>query len=89
MQQAIRAVYEQGRLRLLDPVDLTEGQEIELIIVSELERAKMALGDLLVSYENETASELDETRLMAEIDEALRGISPVSDVIIRERREGP
>jgi predicted DNA-binding antitoxin AbrB/MazE fold protein len=27
--RAIRAIYEQGRLRLLDPVDLTEGQEIQ------------------------------------------------------------
>ncbi|MEP7285012.1 MAG: antitoxin family protein [Chloroflexota bacterium] len=66
----MRAVYEHGHLRLLDPVDLTEGQEIQLMIVSERERARVALGDVLVYYD--PAAELDETvdeaGLLAEID---------------------
>jgi predicted DNA-binding antitoxin AbrB/MazE fold protein len=89
MGQAVRAIYEQGRLRLLDPVNLTEGQEIELIIISDRERAYTALGDLLIRYEPESENEIDETRLMAELDAALQGKPSVSDVIIRERREGP
>lgn len=34
MSQSIRAVYHDGQLRLLDPVDLAEGQEIQVMIVS-------------------------------------------------------
>jgi len=48
MVQAVRAVYEQGRLRLLDPVSLIDGQEIHVMLLSERERARVALDDLLV-----------------------------------------
>ncbi len=89
MGQSVRAIYEQGRLRLLDPVNLTEGQEIELVIMSERERAHAALDDLLVRFEPDAGSEMDEARLVAELDAMLQGIPPVSDTIIRERREGP
>ncbi|MDQ7024030.1 MAG: antitoxin family protein [Anaerolineae bacterium] len=30
---SIRAIYENGKLRLLDPVELQEGQEVKIIIV--------------------------------------------------------
>jgi predicted DNA-binding antitoxin AbrB/MazE fold protein len=36
---ALRAIYEHGHLRLLDPVYLNEGQEVQVILVSEQERA--------------------------------------------------
>ncbi len=32
MAAAIRAIYEDGHLRLLDPVELTEGEQVEVII---------------------------------------------------------
>lgn len=89
MAQAVRAVYEQGRLRLLDQVNLLEGQEIHLILLSERERARTALDDLLVQYAPEPAEEVDEAKLLAEIDTAMQGKPPLSDVIIEERREGP
>jgi len=89
MAQAVRAVYEQGHLRLLDQVNLLEGQEIHLILLSERERARTALDDLLVQYESEPTEEVDETKLLAEIDAAMQGKPPVSDVISEERREGP
>jgi predicted DNA-binding antitoxin AbrB/MazE fold protein len=91
MEQLVRAVYEQGRLRLLDPVDLTEGQEIQLMIVSERERARAALADVVVQYD--AGAELDETideaALLAEIDANTKGKPAISDAIIEERREGP
>lgn len=89
MEGAVRAIYEQGRLRLLDPVSLTEGQEIEVLILSERERARAALGDLLIDDETPSTVEIDEESLFAEIDSALGGNVTVSDVIIEERREGP
>jgi predicted DNA-binding antitoxin AbrB/MazE fold protein len=89
MAQAVRAVYEQGRLRLVDAVNLLEGQEIHLILLSERERARTALDDLLVQYEPEAVEEVDEAKLLSEIDAAMQGKPSLSDVIIEERREGP
>ncbi len=89
--QPIRAIYEHGQLRLLDPVDLAEGQEIQLVIVSERERAQAALGDILVHDTPDVVPDksVDESALLAEIDAAMKGKPGVSDVILDERREGP
>jgi predicted DNA-binding antitoxin AbrB/MazE fold protein len=32
---SIRAIYENGKLRLLDPVELQEGQEVKITIVQK------------------------------------------------------
>ena len=87
--QAVRTVYEQGWLRLLEPVNFIEGQEIHVMLVSERERARAVLDDLLVQYEAELVEEIDETKLLTEIDAAMQGQPPISDAIIEERREGP
>ena len=89
MAQAVRAVYEQGWLRLLDPVNLIEGQEIHVMLVSERERARAMLDDLLVQYDLEYVEDVDEVKLLAEIDAAMQGKPPISDAIFEERREGP
>jgi predicted DNA-binding antitoxin AbrB/MazE fold protein len=89
MAEIIRAVYEQGRLRPLDPLPLTDGQEICLAVLSEREQARAALADLLAPVDTEPAAEVDEAALVATIDAALQGQPPVSDAILDERREGP
>lgn len=90
MTTPIRAVYEDGKLRPLQPVDLTEGQEIELVILTERERVIAALGDLLVQVPDvDDEEDIDEESLLKEIDEAFRGQPPLSETIIEERREGP
>lgn len=91
MSQLIRAIYSGGQLKLLEPVDLTEGQEIQLMILSERERAYAALEDILVHYDPETAFEemIDEAALLAEIEADTRGKPAISDAIIEERQEGP
>jgi predicted DNA-binding antitoxin AbrB/MazE fold protein len=43
MAQIIRAVYEHGQLRPLDPLALTDGQEVHLAILSEQEQVRSAL----------------------------------------------
>ncbi|MBI5668233.1 MAG: antitoxin family protein [Chloroflexi bacterium] len=35
VSQLLRTIYREGQLRLLDPVDLSEGQEIQLMILSD------------------------------------------------------
>ncbi len=89
VSQPIRAVYHDGQLRLLDPVDLSEGQEIQLMILSDAEMVRAALGDLLVDRMALSDDDIDEEALAHEIEEAFRGQSPLSDDIIAERREGP
>ena len=89
MAQTLRAIYEKGLLRPLDPVSLDEGQEIQLVILSERERVQAALADMLVKFEPAAEDDLDEVALMAEIDAAVQGKVSVSDAIIQERREGP
>ena len=89
MARAVRAVYEQGWLRLLDPVNLIEGEKIHVMILSEREQAQAVLDDLLVQYEPEPVEDVDEAKLLAEIDAAMQGKPPISDAIIEERREGP
>lgn len=89
MSQPIRAVYSEGQLRLLDPVDLSEGEEIQLMILSDEERVLAALGDLLVEIPDPMGEDVDEDALAHEIEEGFRGQPPLSDTIIEERREGP
>lgn len=89
MSQPIRAIYNKGQLRLLEPVDLTEGQEIQLTILSDEERVRAALGDLLVEIPDQMGEDIDEEALAREIEEGFRGQPPLSDTIIEERREGP
>lgn len=88
MGTPIRAIYEKGHLRLLDPVDLAEGQEVHVEILSERERVIQALGDLIARQpEVEMDTSEDDLPAQAEIDEALRGTRPLSEIIIEERQE--
>jgi predicted DNA-binding antitoxin AbrB/MazE fold protein len=89
MVDIIRAVYEHGQLRPLDPLDLIDGQEIRLAILSEQEQVRSALEELLAPINAESADEMDEAALVATIDAALQGALPLSEVLLTERHEGP
>lgn len=89
MSQAVRAVYEDGRLRVIDPIDLAEGEQVQLMILSERERTRAALGDLLVAPELDAGDAVDEDGLVTEIDATLRGQVSVSAAIIQERQDSP
>lgn len=88
MSQPVRAVYTDGQLRLLDPVNLTEGEEVRLMILSHEERVRAALGDLLIDIADTSDATLDEDALTHEIEVRFRG-QMLSETIIEERREGP
>jgi predicted DNA-binding antitoxin AbrB/MazE fold protein len=89
MSQPIRAVYKGGQLWLLDPVQLTEGQEIRVLVLSEEDRVRAALSDLVVPYSAPTEEDIDEEALVWEVEEGFRGQPPLSETILEERREGP
>jgi hypothetical protein len=59
------------------------------MMLSERERAREALKNLLVHYAPESNDDIDETALQAEIDAELQNIAPVSNIIVEERHEGP
>jgi predicted DNA-binding antitoxin AbrB/MazE fold protein len=88
MSQLIRAVYQNGQIQLLEPVDLVEGQEIQLVILSEREQVLAALGNLVVKVAPSDDETIDEEALLREVNEAFHGLPSVSDSIIAERREG-
>lgn len=91
MSQAIRAVYEGGHLRLLDPVELAEGERVSIAILSERDAILAALGDLIVPTPQPEDDDFDEEAAMRLVKEELRaaGYPSVSQYIIQERREGP
>lgn len=89
MSQPIRAVYNHGTLRLLDEVHLAEGQEVQLVILSARDRARMALGELLMERPKPDGEEIDEAALIEVIAKGYRGTPLLSETIIAERRTGP
>ena len=91
MLQAIRAVYESGHLRLLDPVELAEGQQVKVVIqpIDEAEAVRAALGDSVRWPELKgDEPDIDEEALMKIIEEGFKGTRPLSEIIIEERSEG-
>ena len=82
----VRAIYEQGKLRLLDTVDLQEGQEVNLTIVPD---ALSVLSDLLVQVDTTLDENVDEEALLREIEVAFAGQPPLSEDIIQERHDAP
>jgi len=72
-------------LRPLDPLDLIEGQQVQVTILSEREFTRIALAHMLVKFEPEPddALEFDEAAFLAEADAETRGKPPASDVIIK------
>jgi predicted DNA-binding antitoxin AbrB/MazE fold protein len=91
LYQTVRAVYKNGTLRLLDLVAWREGEQVAISILPERELVRLALADILVHFDPEPGDdeEIDEAALQAEIDAELQGQSPMSELIIQERREGP
>jgi predicted DNA-binding antitoxin AbrB/MazE fold protein len=61
---SIRAVYRDGQLRPLEPLNLREGDEVEIQIVTPPRRLTDAVADILVRYDDD-GEETDEDALQA------------------------
>lgn len=82
---AIRAIYEDGYLKLLDPVDLQNGQHIEITIEQDPAREKLMadLADLLYRPETRNLEVLPEVEIKDinnPTDEELRAL--LGDLVI-------
>lgn len=82
----VRAVYEDGQLRLLDPVDLVEGQTVSITIFAEKDRVLAALGDLVNPPDLDT-DDREVENYAKEIEAGFSGTRPLSEIIIEERGE--
>jgi predicted DNA-binding antitoxin AbrB/MazE fold protein len=83
---SIQAVYEGGHLRLLEPVNLTQGQRVKVTIIPEDELVRTALGDLVASISPDEGDEQIES-LIEEIERGFTGVRSLSEIIIEERGE--
>lgn len=85
---SIRAVYEDGYLKPLEPLDLTPGQEVRVTIEGdERDKLRAVLGDLV-----RWANPDDDRDAWVEdeadaIDKAFQGDPPLSQIIIDDRGE--
>ncbi|MBA3874430.1 MAG: antitoxin family protein [Chloroflexota bacterium] len=89
----VKAIYEGGKFRLLEPIQLIEGQTVTLDILSETpkmteaEAIRAALGDT-VRWSDPTDNRNAWVEDMAdEIDTAFQGNPPLSEIIIQDRGE--
>jgi predicted DNA-binding antitoxin AbrB/MazE fold protein len=88
--QIIEAIYSDGALHPTEPLPLAEGEHVKLAILTERDRVRAALGDLLVPRPDQLPDEgFDEEALLREIHDATRGLPPASEFIIEERHNGP
>lgn len=90
MALPVRAIYENGQLRLLDPVDLREGQTVTVNIepVSEQNALRAVLGDLIRWSDPDINSDEWVEAEAQNIDRTFQGEIPLSQYIIEDRGEG-
>jgi predicted DNA-binding antitoxin AbrB/MazE fold protein len=87
MTVKILAVYEQGQLRLLEPVELHEGQPVSVTIdqITADDAIRAALGDLV--HWPDPSDDRD-AAVEAEAEEIRRAFSvgrPLSEIILEDR----
>ena len=89
----VKAIYEGGKFRLLEPIQLIEGQTVTLDIMpetskpNESEAIRAALGDTVRWHDpnDNRHAWVEEER--DEIAEAFKGLKSLSQIIIEERDE--
>lgn len=89
----VKAIYEGGKFRLLEPVQLNEGQTVSLDILpetanlTESEAIRAVLGDLVRWSDPNDNRHAWVEDMKDEIAEAFKGLKPLSEIIIEERDE--
>jgi predicted DNA-binding antitoxin AbrB/MazE fold protein len=90
MALKIRAVYEDGQIKLLDSVVLQEGQQLTISLEkqSEREAVRAALGDLIRPSNSDDNRDAWVEELADEIAQELSKGRSLSDILIEERNSG-
>jgi predicted DNA-binding antitoxin AbrB/MazE fold protein len=89
MTLTIPAIYHDGQLRLLQSVNLRDGQQVEVSIevTDEREILKGILGDLVTWSNPADDSEAWVETMADELDRAYQGETPLSQIVIDDRGE--
>ena len=89
----VKAIYEGGKFRLLEPIELSEGQTVTLDILPETakqtedEAIRAALGNSVRWHDPNDNRHAWVEDMNNEINEAFKGLKPLSEIIIEERDE--
>lgn len=90
MALSVRAIYENGMLRLLEPLNLAEGQEVQinLNLTSEQDELRAILGDSVIWPDTSDDSDAWVEDMADEIAEALSKGRSLTEIILEERENG-
>lgn len=87
MVKTVRAVYEKGKLRLLVPLDLQEGVEVDVTIQTPRERMRQLLES--PGVEEDDNNDLEDVPPVGIFDTYATQGKPLSQIIIEEREQSP
>ncbi len=90
MALKIRAIYQDGQIKLLDPIKLEEGQQMTINVepISDDEAIRAALGDSVQWSDPNYDEDAWVEDMAEEIAQAFSGLPSLSDIIIEERNSG-
>jgi predicted DNA-binding antitoxin AbrB/MazE fold protein len=90
MALKIRAVYEDGQIKLLDSVELQEGQQLTISLEKQSERdvVRAALGDLIRPSNPDDNRDAWVEDLADEVAQELTKGRSLSEILIEERNSG-
>lgn len=90
MALKIRAVYEDGQIKLLDSVELQEGQQLMISLEKQSERdvVRAALGDLIRPSNPDDNRDAWVEDLADEVAQELTKGHSLSEILIEERNSG-
>ena len=84
----VRAIYENGHLKLLSPLNLEEGVEVEVMIESARDKMRRVLAALVVD-ESSDIEDLGEMPSIGFYDMYANKGKPLSELILEERDDTP
>lgn len=88
MSQTVQAIYEKGKLTLLSPIILTEGERVEITVLSAKDRLRALLGEEAVAPAGDTRIETsEEQQMLTLLREQMSNVPSLSQAIIEERHE--
>lgn len=89
MIQTYRAIYENGVLRLLDHVDLQEGQEVQVVVEApESDPLRELLKGIVSHWPDPTLPRLpEEEAFFRELDEATQNGTSIAEMLDEERED--
>ena len=84
----IRAVYRNGHLQPLDPINLREGEEVQITILeNDSMNVLENMPGITPPNRQPLDDDLDEDAALRELHEELANARPLSEIILEERYE--